>query len=710
MTDRKGDSKNIPIELRKLPQWVCRRDKLPINPRTGEGAKAGNPTTWGTFDEALRACRDKGYSGIGFEFAENGGIVGIDLDHVVDEDGVIKSWAQVIVDSLKSYTEYSPSGTGLHIFVRGDIPCDGRKAVLNKDTGEAIEMYKARRYFTVTGRKAFIYDFCENSDMLLQIYNSYFAEQKAEKPLSVPTSAYTVDSYLQRGLEKDAKLRALWNGQRDTTDESSCDIALMNKLAYWCNLDTDEMITAFLSSPYAALKDDKHAKKLQRDDYLQRTAKAAILSCDRTAVEDDAEYKERQSEKAKTTTKQPQAGEKRKRLTISDVRDTLNELGISVRFNSMSNLMEVEGMPAPYSKENAPNILPTWLSDYLMGAGYTRATEVRVASYIACVADEHRYNPVENYLISTKWDGVDRLPEVYRILGITEPKHQTYIRKWLIQCVALALNTFDKAIGAEGVLVLQGGQGCGKTSFFRMLSPFPKWFIEGAVLDVRDKDSQIHALSGWITELGELDSTLKREQASLKAFITQTSDLIRLPYARAATPSPRRTSFCGTVNPEDYLRDETGSRRFWTVPITNIDKQSLFALSREWVSQLWGQVYQKYCENPKSFRLTDEEMKQLQTDNFSFTIPLPYEEEIRKILDYSIPPNKWDWWSAADLADRIGGGATARSIGKAFKKVCDELPQCAPIVPPRTYRKIHGIRERLIPLYKKYPIRNQWSK
>ena len=73
-----------------------------------------------------------------------------------------------------------------------------------------------------------------------------------------------------------------------------------------------------------------------------------------------------------------------------------------------------------------------------------------------------------------------------------------------------------------------------------------------------------------LCELGELDSTLKREQSSLKAFITQPLDTIRMPYAEKATKTPRRTSFCGTVNPQDYLRDETGSRRFWTIPVTKL--------------------------------------------------------------------------------------------------------------------------------------------
>ena len=145
--------KNIPAELRALPQWVGRRGKVPLNPLTGKGAKAGEPSTWGTFEQAMIGVELGTFDGIGFEFATGGGIVGIDLDHVVNpQTGEVQPWALEIVQKMSSYTEYSPSGTGLHIFVRGDIPTSGRKKTLSKDTGEAVEIYKEKRYFTVTGR------------------------------------------------------------------------------------------------------------------------------------------------------------------------------------------------------------------------------------------------------------------------------------------------------------------------------------------------------------------------------------------------------------------------------------------------------------------------------------------------------------------------------------------------------------------------------
>lgn len=286
--------------------------------------------------------------------------------------------------------------------------------------------------------------------------------------------------------------------------------------------------------------------------------------------------------------------EPEKRVSVESVKTALQELGITLRYNQLLKEAEVDGLPACYSADNASNVLPVYLMDYLRELGFKGVTPQTIDGCLACIADQNRYNPIEAYLTTGVWDGEDRFREIYRILGVTDIKHQTYITKWFVQCVALGLNREDKPVGADGVLVLQGPQGLAKTSFFRIMSPFPRWFVEGAVVDMGSKDSLITALSGWITELGELDSTLKKEQMSLKAFVTRPEDRLRMPYAKRDSRTPRRTSFCGTVNPKDYLKDETGSRRFWTIPVTNIDKKALFSLRPDWVNQVWFQTFDMY--------------------------------------------------------------------------------------------------------------------
>ncbi len=144
---------HIPAELRARPQWVLwkleRRSgkltKIPYTPGTGGRASATDLTTWGAFEDALEELDRGTYDGVGFVFSSGDPYVGVDLDACVDpETGEISPWAVRIIEELDSYTELSPSGTGVHIIARGKLRDGGRRG--------PIEMYSRDRYFTMTGR------------------------------------------------------------------------------------------------------------------------------------------------------------------------------------------------------------------------------------------------------------------------------------------------------------------------------------------------------------------------------------------------------------------------------------------------------------------------------------------------------------------------------------------------------------------------------
>lgn len=140
-------------ELKRLNQWVGwqteerngKATKIPKNPHTGGNALSNTPSTWADVNTAWRAVKQHGWSGLGFVFTIQSGIVGVDLDNCFDGDA-LKPWADDIYRMLDSFTEYSPSGRGLHIFVRGEIPSS-----INKST-DGVEMYNELRYFTMTGK------------------------------------------------------------------------------------------------------------------------------------------------------------------------------------------------------------------------------------------------------------------------------------------------------------------------------------------------------------------------------------------------------------------------------------------------------------------------------------------------------------------------------------------------------------------------------
>jgi putative DNA primase/helicase len=289
---------NVPDLLRAKPNWVVwgvvgEPLKAPFQPDSllrlqTVPAKSGVPDTWGGFEQAA-LCVSKGLArGIGYEFS-GGDIYGVDLDHVIDDSGIVTPEAREIVAQLNSYTEVSPSGHGLHIFVTAE----GVNITRHRKQGGFVEIYSNARYFTVTGN---VYgDFVrinERSAELQIIHDRYLLPepQRAAVPPCSVDSPQGADEDLQRGLMKDPVLRACWNGERRRGDESASDQALMNKLAYWCNADPQAMIAAFLQSPYFAGKDEAHQKKCRRADYLPNTAKAACASLHSTAREDTERY------------------------------------------------------------------------------------------------------------------------------------------------------------------------------------------------------------------------------------------------------------------------------------------------------------------------------------------------------------------------------------------------------------------------------------
>src|SRR5437667_2113295 len=138
-------------ELTPYPQFVVwkytveqgKLKKRPFHPRTNLPAKTNDPTTWTSIEPALKALATGRYNGIGFAFSESDPFTGTDLDACVGKDGSIAAWAQEIITSLSSYTEYSPSKLGVHLLTKASLPGTGRKI-------GHVEMYAAGRFFTLT--------------------------------------------------------------------------------------------------------------------------------------------------------------------------------------------------------------------------------------------------------------------------------------------------------------------------------------------------------------------------------------------------------------------------------------------------------------------------------------------------------------------------------------------------------------------------------
>ena len=278
---------SIPAELRARQQWVpWRREwrkgkwtKVPYDAHTSCCASSTDPDTWSSFDHVLEVLRRGGYDGAGYVFAAEDPYTGVDLDHCRDpESGRIESWAVAILDRLKSWSHWSPSGEGAHIFVKASLPGAGRKTAYQ--TG-AIEMYDRGRFFTITSRRVegtptIIED---RQDALLALYAEVYPPKVtpggAARAANVPND---LDDQrlleLAFGAQNGQRIAALWQG--DVTgygSASEADLALCNHLAFWTGRDSARIDRLFRLSALWRSKWDERRGELT---YGQRTIDAAI--------------------------------------------------------------------------------------------------------------------------------------------------------------------------------------------------------------------------------------------------------------------------------------------------------------------------------------------------------------------------------------------------------------------------------------------------
>jgi len=208
------------------------------------------------------------------------------------------------------------------------------------------------------------------------------------------------------------------------------------------------------------------------------------------------------------------------------------------------------------------------------------------ADAVQVVARDNAFHPVRAYLERLEWDGRARLDTwLSYFLGADDsPYARTVGAKWMISAVARIYRPGTKA---DCVLILEGPQGLGKSTALRTLAN--PWFSD-EVAEFGTKDAAMQLAGVWLIELAELDSMNRSGIDVVKGFLSRSVDRFRPPYGRRLTEVPRQCIFGGTVNASDYLKDETGGRRFWPVRCSSIDTD---ALRRE-RDQLWAEAAHRF--------------------------------------------------------------------------------------------------------------------
>ena len=236
-----------------------------------------------------------------------------------------------------------------------------------------------------------------------------------------------------------------------------------------------------------------------------------------------------------------------------------------------------------------------WLSRRMK---WTTVNKSDVADAIDVVAKQTIISPVRHYL-----EGLPEMDptEAREFLETALKKHfglqqfgvhpdaiefaNLAFRKWLISAVA---RMFKPGCKADHVLILEGGQGAGKSTAIRTLCGDDTF--GDSIPPLHTKDASDYVRGKWIIELAELSSVSKAEVEQVKAYITRTEEKFRPAYGRSEVVYPRRCVFVGTTNRTDYLRDETGNRRFWPVRVDKID-QDLIRQDRD---RIWAAALSLY--------------------------------------------------------------------------------------------------------------------
>lgn len=265
--------------------------KKPVNPNNLYGANSTDPSTWGTFEQAVsvigRKCivgnGDGTVEGIGFVFSPP--YCGIDIDHCIDsETGEINSKALDIVAEMNSYTERSPSGTGIHIIYKGEVHSEWKKKqgnALGENTD--IEMYQTGRYFTVTGDVFDKYNsVADRENEAENIQNTYFTKKPVSKiqktsfkPLSLSDDEILNAARNSRNGMLFSELYA-GNWQSKYESQSEADMAFCSMLAFWFQKDAEKMDAIFRRS---GLMRDKWNREQSGSTYGAITLQRAIDGC-----------------------------------------------------------------------------------------------------------------------------------------------------------------------------------------------------------------------------------------------------------------------------------------------------------------------------------------------------------------------------------------------------------------------------------------------
>lgn len=619
-------------EIKEKPVWILwkrelkngRWTKVPYT-KHNTYAATDNPETWGTHAE-LESYVSKGFDGLGIVFERTAGVIGIDLDHCVS-DGEVDDDFLELIKSARTYTEYSPSGTGVHLLFRSEetIPLLKKKHIFDKSTLKAIEAYSWGRFFTFTEDET-----RDSKDIrtvtegefvkILEIAGYPWGTEQAEES-GVPEEnkvSFSDEEILKKmfAAANGVKVRALYEGsiEDNNNDESAADHALCCHLAFWTQKDFAQIERIWKASPLG-----QRPKTQKRSDYRIRTINSAIQQTQEVYTQRNPEgsvkYDFIMIEKGPKDDKH--LAPLMVFVNIVRVVRLHPLLKGKFRLNDFSHMTETclnQDEWTPLNDGTISKVREIISEEFIWFASLSKDM---VTDAIIHTASENKVNPPKDYITSLVWDKTPRLNSwLHNAYGVSDDElHQSIGSNWfkgLVKRVIVPGCQFDE------VLALESPQGWRKSSSIRALGQ--PWHVE-TTHSIDSKDFYLLIAQNIIVEFSEGEIFDRTSVNKIKAEVTKTEDQVRPPYERGIMKFKRSCVFAITTNKLE-LKDDTGNRRWLPVQLQKPADIDWIIENRD---QLYAEAYYRsMIGGETSHEYPTEKLEELQKSRTEYS----EEEEI----------------------------------------------------------------------------------
>lgn len=647
---------------RKMPYYASARKR---GGKQGDLKDRGALVDYETIFQAVKKhdTSGNGWDGVGFAFLPDDGLVGIDLDGMINpESGEISERCAAIIAACDTYTEFSPSGKGVHIIGTGHI----EKSI--KDNGIGVEMFFGSQFFTFTGHP------WPGSDPAIQeippralarLETTIKVARKEAAALKVGASVAPVASLRpapaastlggqQRSLAQTVALAEealqqvapddyatwikvgmackeglgsagymVWDAWSATSPKyKGAEDTAKRWNSFQPSTTTIAAIFAIAEeagwvSPWAKAKSRRASSPRPP---AEKDLPAAKAPAGEAAMPDDVEAAGRAAiDKAKARAAAPEETNWQDGLIIKKGEPSPclanAELLLShmpawqgvIAYDEFSE-KTVFRSPLPFDRQGAAtgewsDHIDVKTTIFLQRAWRVEFSTMTVGKAVEAMAKDHRYHPVREALKALPaWDGTRRNTEwLSDYLGVERTEYTALVGSFFLR--GIVQRVMKPGCKFDYCPVLEGPQGTGKSQVARILAW--NWFCD-TDLDLSNKDSLLALPGHLVYEIAELGSLMKAEERKQKSFLSRQEDEYRPPYGSRLIKVPRQNVFIGTTNEEEYLKDATGGRRFWPIACGTVFNLEGLLNARD---QMYAEALADFHAGERAYPSADEQTR-----------------------------------------------------------------------------------------------------